>query len=87
MKLFSVRDLKSGSFSRAFSDTDVHMACRGFESVVNRPDSQYGQFPDDFALFELGSYDPQTGMVMSNDTPTELVRARSVLRSNSPVVQ
>lgn len=87
MKLFAVRDLKANMFLKPFSDTSTANACRGFDNVCNSPDSPFNRFPDDFALMELGDFDPVEGRFSPHDYPQNLGSARSMLRSKPEVVQ
>nr|QJB19951.1 MAG: nonstructural protein [Microvirus sp.] len=81
MKMFALCDTKAKIFHRPFCDESVAAALRGFEILVNDPKSQMiNRFPDDFSLFTIGEFDPQTGTL----TPTldNLGSARTVLRSD-----
>lgn len=64
-KMFSVFDSKAEVYMRPFVAQTVGAAVRGFSDEVNsaREDSQLSQHPEDFALFELGSWDELSGAV------------------------
>jgi hypothetical protein len=50
-------------------------AIRGFIEIVNDPKSKFFKFPEDFTLFELGTYDDSSGLVTSLTTPYSLGNA------------
>lgn len=82
MKAFGVRDIKSASFVHQFFDKSTPAACRGFDVVVNEKASQFGNFPDDFELFELGSLDLDTGLLSPLAAPVSLGLARNFVRAS-----
>lgn len=85
MKLFAIRDLKALRFFQPFSDVDSHSAIRGFSIGVNDTKTMFSKFPDDFALYEFGSFDSNTGIFSLHESPVELVRAIALLnRDESP---
>lgn len=81
MKLFGVYDVKADHFSKPFFDESTANAIRGFEVVCNQDGTPFNQFPDDFRLYELGSFDRQTGEFVG--TKLDLGAARSLLRNKS----
>lgn len=84
MKLFSVLDVKGNLFNRPNAHLSTADALRNFSVLVNNPETLFNQFPDDFALCEIGTFDPETGLISPHDNPLNLGSARTVLRS-SPI--
>lgn len=80
MKLFSILDIKANVFMNPFSERDSVSALRSFQVGANDPKSTFNKFPDDFALCELGSFDPQTGVIELNAAPHNLATARSLIQ-------
>lgn len=85
MKVFSIKDEKSGLHMRPFFEKSSVDAIRGLEVAVNEGDSMLRKFPADFRLLCLGDYHESTGKFNLLDVPTDLGCAvdfvRSVVRS------
>lgn len=73
LKLYSVKDNKAGTYGTPFFQPGDVQATRIFSAEINRAaaDNLLYTHPDDFDLYELGSYDEQTGQV-STDNPSLL---------------
>lgn len=80
--VFSVYDRASQAFGRPFFAQHAGQATRSFTDEVNRPpqDGQNDLFshPEDFELFELGSYDDSKGLLMPHDEPKLLLTGKQV---------
>lgn len=65
MKLImvAIHDSKSESFGRPLFVRAYGEAERSFSEVVNDGKSDYAKHPGDFTLFEIGSYEDNTGVV------------------------
>lgn len=61
--VYSVRDSKLGSFITPFFSPNRNVALRMFESACNDTSHQFNQYGDDFTLFEIGVFDPETGII------------------------
>lgn len=70
--VFSVFDSKAGSFSTPFFSVNKAVALRDFGQAVNDQKSQLFLYPEDYILFELGSFDDSTGVISSHSTPINL---------------
>ena len=70
-----VRDIKADLFGQPFFNASVGMAQRSFSDSVNRPDEKSLLFnhPEDFELYQLGSFDDQTGTFDLLDRPKQLL--------------
>lgn len=75
MKVVSVRDSKSGAFGPLGLARTLGSAERDFKTLVNTPDTLPNRNPEDFDLYELGSYDDETGKITALDTPQHIVKA------------
>lgn len=81
MKLFSILDVKTGIFMRPFPEAATASAIRGFELAVNKGgENLISQYPDDFALMELGHFDDQTGKIEVHQAPVNIATGRSLVR-------
>lgn len=81
MKLFAVLDVKANYFLKPIVDESTVNALRSFDVATNEAGSTFNRFPDDFALFEFGSFDGQTGKFDMHPSPVNLSTARALLRS------
>lgn len=84
MKVVSVRDSAVDAFMNPFVVPAVGAAIRSFSDEVNRYDASnaMNKHPDDYDLYEIGSFDPQTGLLESC-TPRVLIRGKDALRTDS----
>jgi len=61
MKVFSVRDMKTEAFLQPYFSPTVGSALRAFGDACGKSDSPFYLHPNDYVLFEIGSYDDGTG--------------------------
>lgn len=61
--MFAVYDIKSQIFGSPFFSVNANTAVRSFAAAANDPNSEISQFPTDFILYELGSFDDTTGVI------------------------
>ena len=69
MKLYTVYDSKSESFTPPMANRTRGEAIRGFTDEVNNPNSMLNKHPEDYTLFELAEWDNSTGQIIPLDTP------------------
>lgn len=58
---FSVHDSKAEAFIQPFFTPTVAVALRAFGSACNDDTQKFCQYPDDYTLFEIGTFDCDTG--------------------------
>nr|QJB18987.1 MAG: nonstructural protein [Microvirus sp.] len=80
-KVYSIRDAKGEIFHTPFYSKTHGEAERNFNQLVNDNKSTVSQFPDDYDLYYLGTYNDQTGLVSSLDTPQHLIKAVQVRKN------
>lgn len=85
MFVFSVFDVKSGTFGTPFFCVNPAVALRTFQDLVNDSQSVVNRYPDDFQLFQFGQFDESTGLFDLSDRPVFLSNARDYLRSLTPM--
>jgi len=78
LKVFTVRDQKAEIFNTPWFAKTHGEAERNFQQLAKDPKSTVNQFPDDFDLYYLGTYDDQTGLVNPVDTPQHMIKAVQV---------
>lgn len=78
-KLYAVaiRDSAAGAFNRPFFVPTVGFAIRSFRDECNRqaPDNPMYNHPADFELYQLGYYQEETGVLISDVLSQPLARA------------
>jgi len=90
MKLFSVRDLKGETFGAPMSIRTEGIAKRSFVDACQQKDSDLNRYPADYILYEIGTYNPDSGKVKGHDTPIHVltgVEAKSIFESERKVVE
>lgn len=75
-KIFSVFDSKAKAFMAPFTMGTVGMALRSFEEVANNRDHLIGKHPDDFSLYEIGTFDDEFAQITAR-TPLNLIGVAS----------
>lgn len=82
MKLIgiAVRDLATESFARPFFVQHPAQAIRSFSDECNNPESEFAKHAKDYELWDLGSFDDESGM-FSGNSPVRLVRAVDLVRA------
>lgn len=67
IKVYSIRDTKAEYFGTPFFAQSRGVALRMFSDLVNDSRSAISKHPEDYALFEIGNYDDQVGVVSGVD--------------------
>ncbi len=60
-KRFTVYDSKAEAWLDPFYALATGAAIRMFETASNQPDHDFNKYAADYTLFEIGTFDPQTG--------------------------
>lgn len=76
VKMFSVYDRKIESYMSPFYEHHAGSALRSFEGAVTDPKSTFNKHPDDFVLYEVGTWDDSTGKAEMLEHPNNLGAAR-----------
>ena len=63
MKLFSIKDFKAGTFTQPTMFRTTDEAIRNFAIVVNTDGNLVHDCPKDFALYEVGLFDVESGCI------------------------
>jgi len=79
MKLFAVRDVKSESYGAPMSIATRGLALRSFGDACCSPSSELGKYPKDYMLYELGEYDPNSGVIVSHKVPVFIQSATEAI--------
>lgn len=78
----AVKDRAADAFGRPFFVATVGMAIRSFMDEVSRSadDNQLFKHPDDFDLFQLGTYDDSNGVVECLEDPKLLMLGKQAIQ-------
>lgn len=61
LNVYSVHDRKAAVFARPFIAPNDGMALRSYAAAKMDPTTELSKFPEDFALYRLGSFDDESG--------------------------
>lgn len=75
LKVYALRDTKAGIYHPPFYNHSHGEAERNFHQLVKDPKSTVHQYPEDFDLYHLGTYDDITGKICPTDSPVHMLKA------------
>lgn len=62
-ELFTVYDSAARRYLAPFYAPTIEFALRQFRQTVNTPDHQFNSYPEDYALFHIGTFNQETGKI------------------------
>lgn len=77
-KLYALKDTKSSFFNLPWSYMSEPEAVRNMHRLVNDPQTMVHAYPEDYDLYEIGTYDQQTGQICPLETPRHIVKATAL---------
>lgn len=63
INMYSIKDTKAQAFREPFPARHTSEAVRGFTRAVQNDEHEFGQFPADFELHQVGEMDLDTGKI------------------------
>jgi len=78
-QLFSIYDEKTLVFGQPFQAKTQGEALRMFAAAVNQPDSLLNDYPNDFTLYQIGSFNSENGLLTSECPLVNITRGSNVL--------
>lgn len=81
-ELFSVYDQAANMFLEPFPAPTIEFAIRGFREACERDDHQFSKFPEDYALYHVGSFNPEDGLIVSV-TASKISMASNFVRTDT----
>lgn len=75
LRLFSLYDCAVNAYLKPFVSDHRGNAIRAFIQLLNdksNPENMIAAHPDQFVLFELGEFDPVSGLITSLHSPSSL---------------
>lgn len=86
-KLYAVRDVKADAFSSLMPIATEGLAIRSFAEACKDRNSDLNKYPEDYMLYEIGTWEANTGAV-SSCLPKFIASASAfVNRPETPVVE
>lgn len=67
--VFSIYDVKAEVYNPPFCMKTLGLAKRTFQDMATDSKSQISKYPDDYALFEIGTYDDSIGLMEPSKVP------------------
>jgi len=74
----AVKDRAVDAFNRPLYVPTVGVAIRSFTDECNKKDSELHLHPEDYDLYEIGSWDDQTAIYTSLEAPRVIARAQDI---------
>lgn len=84
LKAFAVFDMKAESYGNPMFVSNEGLALRGFSDACADPKSPAAQHPEDYILYMIGSYEPNTGILDSLVPPKQIASATAVVALLQP---
>lgn len=81
--IFSVYDSKVDTFQNPFTAQHKGYALRDFERVANDKSTAIGSYPSDYTLFEIGTFNTQTGEIKQHDAKISLGTAIEFIKETN----
>jgi len=75
LKLFAVRDVKGDSFAAPMAIPTVGIAKRSFLESCADKGSPFGRYPEDYQLYQVGEYEPNSGLLKALPNPLFVMSA------------
>lgn len=73
--MFSIRDSKAETFHQPWFAKNQAEAERNFTQLARDEKSTISQFPEDYDLYYIGTYDDERGVADPVDTPQHIAKA------------
>lgn len=83
-KIYSIFDSKAESWWKPMFVPKEGMMIRGFIDMANDKEHAVGQHPEDYALYEIGTWDDDEGVLKQNDKPLSLGMALHFVKKITP---
>lgn len=75
MKIYTVFDTKSKLYAMPHFQTSDGVAIRAFSTACDDPSTELNKYPEDFSLYCLATFSPETGAIEPLDRPQHLCNA------------
>lgn len=79
--VFAVYDEKARSYGGPIIHPEIGVAIRSFTAAIKNPQSFLNQFPEDYSLYSIGTYDETSGKLVSYPEPQFIIRASDIIQT------
>lgn len=86
LNIYSIYDVKAHSFAMPFYAPNNAVAIRLFTQLANDPASQVHSSPDDFSLFDLGTFDDDGAHFSIHKKPKVVANAVEFIKTAAPTL-
>lgn len=80
LTIFSIYDQKADAFIQPWFLPNTATGIRAFSDAANDPETNMCKHPEDYTLFELGTFDPSKGKIKLHKVPLSLGLALTMQR-------
>lgn len=86
IRIFSIKDIKSETYLPLFQARTNPEAIRMFAGSIKNSGTMISDYPSDFELHLLGTFDPETGVITPRELPQPLANGGSLkIAEETPV--
>lgn len=83
INLFSIYDLAAQQYIDPFPAPTTEFAIRGFREACTNPEHQFCKFPEDYALYHIGTFDPALGIIEPCEAHKIAMAMQFIIRENT----
>lgn len=69
MRMYTVYDAKARNYSPIYMSVNEEVGIRSFENAINEKGHPFNKNPEDYTLFFVGMFDPDTAALSPEKTP------------------
>lgn len=80
-RIYTIYDSKAEAYLKPFFTTTKGLALRSFIDESNKPGSTLNMYPADYTLFELGTFEDDTGQITMHKAHENLGTALEHIRT------
>lgn len=80
-KIYSLKDLKTDTFKQPFFQHSKGEALRTVTDLAKDPQSIVQRYPDDFHLYEIGTYNDENADIRVHETPEKVMEISELIKS------
>lgn len=81
LNLYSIYDKKAMEYGNPFSDTNDWLAIRRLNTEIKNPQSLMYIHSADFALYRLGKYETNKGLILSEQPPAFIEELTNIIKT------
>lgn len=79
LKVFAVFDVKAAAYGNLICVSTRGLALRAFADACADQRGPLAQYPEDYAMYELGEYEPNAGSLVGHKNPIHVASASQVV--------